>query len=265
MRSVRAGWSTGFAVGAPRTASASARSPGWSRKDVWGTSTSAASRRYSSCATTTTSPDRPGRSSSTSMLQGTRSNEPRSPASSSGSSAGPRSACCRGYGRRGICWRCARTRSSSYRTAAVTRCVSATPSARAPPGPPRPSQTCAASFPGTTSRDVSSWPTSWSSTTIRSAGSWRRTARSRADSRTRRSEPLLPAVDEVQAQRDREQHHEDHEQEERDAGDRDQRRAWADALLGLVLERLHGLDGVLDVVEDLFRLVDRIRHDSHLP
>src|SRR6476646_9707962 len=123
---------------------------------------------------------------------------------------------------------------------------------RAQPPPIRPS---AAASPAMTSPAGS-----WSPTTIRSAGSWRRTARSRAGSRTRASDALLPAVHEVERQRDREEDHEDHAEDERDAGHRDRRRARALAFRSLVLERLCGFDRMLDRMDDALCLLDRISH-----
>ena len=66
---------------------------------------------------------------------------------------------------------CAQTRSSSCRTATVTSCVSATPCAHVPLVLLLSTRTCVAAFQDTTSPAGSLWRTSWSCTTIRSAGS----------------------------------------------------------------------------------------------
>src|SRR6266545_3734942 len=60
---------------------------------------------------------------------------------------------------------------------------------------------------------------------------------------------LGAAVEEIERHRDREQEH------EQDADECDRRRAGAVAARGLVLERLRGLDRVLDGMDDRLRLL----------
>src|SRR5439155_8098307 len=74
------------------------------------------------------------------------------------------------------------------------------------------------------------------------------------------SPELLAAVDEIQGHRDREHDQHCHTGEEADARDCDQRRPGAAAFFRLLLELLGRLDRMLEGLDDLFRLVDGIRH-----
>src|SRR5207245_2712544 len=79
------------------------------------------------------------------------------------------------------------------------------------------------------------------------------------------SPPLLASVDEIERQGDREQDRENHAQEQRDARERNQRRARAAPLFSFAFERLRGLDRVLDRMDHVLRLIDRMHHVIELP
>src|SRR6266536_1355226 len=71
---------------------------------------------------------------------------------------------------------------------------------------------------------------------------------------------LASAVHEIHRHRDREHDHDDHADEEADAGDRDQRRPGAASFFRLPFELLRLLDRMLEGLDDLLGLVDRIGH-----